>query len=72
MKIQANKTQKLIFILFNVVTFVLVLNFFMFGFPLGLLFNLSPISQVVLTFTSLFIGSYTWSEIIVFNEQYKY
>ena len=72
MKIQANKIQKSIYVLFNVLTFILILNFFLFGFPLGLLFNLSPIGQVVLTFASLFIGVYTWTEIELFNEQYKY
>ena len=72
MKIQASKTQKTIYILFNIITPILILNFFMFGFPLGYLFNLLPIGQVLLTFASLFIGSYTWAEIISFNNQYKY
>jgi len=72
MKFQANKTQKTIYILFNIITPILIINFIMFGFPLGLLFNLSPIGQVLLTFSSLFIGSYTWAEIITFKEQYIY
>lgn len=72
MKTQANKLQKKIYVALVLLSSILILNFFSFGFIFGILLNLSPIPQVVLTFLSLFIGSVCWAFVEEFHENYKY
>jgi hypothetical protein len=71
MKKQSTKGQRNFYIILTILTSILILNFFSFGFIFALLFNLSPAVHVVTVFASLIIGCFFWADIETYNEDFK-
>ena len=72
MKIQANKTQKRLYVIIAIISTILIVNFFSFGFLFRFLFDLSNPLQVVIAFLSLLLGCLGWACLEDFNETYNY
>ena len=72
MKIQSNKLQRRLYVIIAIISTILILNFFSFGFLFAFIFNFSGAIQVVTAFLSLFFGCLLWASLEDFNEKYNY
>lgn len=72
MKIQANNTQKKVYVALAIISTILIVNFFSFGFLFAFIFKLSGAMQVVTAFLSLLIGCVLFADLEDFNEKYNY